>query len=48
MYKEQKLHSIASFNHLMWSPFTDNTIADDEIVVLKPNHKDFTQVTTED
>lgn len=48
MYKEQKLHVIASFNQLMWSPFTDNTIADDEIVVLKPNHKNFTQVTPED
>ncbi len=48
MYKEQKLHVIASFNQLMWSPFTDNTIADDEIVVLKPKHKNFTQVTPED
>lgn len=48
MYKEQKLHVIASFNQLMWSPFTDNTIADDEIVVLKPNHKNFTRVTPED
>lgn len=48
MYKEQKLHVIASFNQLMWSPFTDNTIADDEIIVLKPKHKNFTQVTPED
>ena len=30
-----------AMDFLMYSPYTDNTVEDDSIVILKPNHKKY-------
>lgn len=42
-YKEQALINMAAFDRLMYGPKEDNSLADNIIRVLLPNHKKYTQ-----
>ena len=43
-YKEKYLLSMFSMDCLMWSPFIQDDIKDDKIVIILPENKDFTEV----
>ena len=47
IYKKTKLQSMISWDHLMFSPRTDNSLHDHWIQVLKPSHKFYKKVTKE-
>ena len=44
MYKEKYLLSMFSMDCLMWAPFLQDDIEDNEIVVILPENKDFINV----
>lgn len=43
MYKPEYLKRKHAMDSLCWAPFSDKTIKDDIIVMLLPEHKDFTK-----
>lgn len=40
-YKEKALKYMAAFDRLMYAPFVDETIPDNTLRMLLPNHKEF-------
>ena len=40
-YKEKYLKSMSAFDRLMYAPKIDNTIADNKIRILLPNHPEY-------
>ena len=43
LYRPKALESMSSFDCLMYAPKEDNTVADNIIRVLLPNHKEYKQ-----
>lgn len=47
MYKEKYILSMQAWDSLQWSPYTNETIQDDEIKIILPNNPEFVNVTKE-
>lgn len=43
MFKQERLDIICAMDFLNYSPTTDETVPDDFLIALKPNHKDYSK-----